>query len=38
MKFPKRGFCFKVEFADRTASDDVKKIFDSTDTISIKPE
>ena len=31
-------FKFKVEFADRTASDDVKKIFDSTDTILIKTD
>ena len=31
-------FKFKVEFADWTASDDVKKIFNSTDTILIKPD
>ena len=32
------NFKFKVEFADRTTSDDVKKIFYSTDTIFIKPD
>ena len=32
------NFKFKGEFADRTASDDFKKIFDSTDTILIKPD
>ena len=31
------NFKFKVEFADQTAFDDVKKIFDSTDTILIRP-
>ena len=31
------NFKFKVEFADQTAFGDVKKIFDSTDTILIRP-
>ena len=31
------SFKFKVEFADQTAFGDVKKIFDSTDTILIRP-
>ena len=29
---------FKVEFPDRTASEDFKKIFNSTETILIKPD
>ena len=31
-------FDLKLELADRTVSDDVKKIFDSSDTILIKPD
>ena len=43
LSFQKQDFVlsnlkFKVEYADRTASDDVKKICDSTDTILIKPD
>ena len=36
--FVSPNFKFKVEFVDRTASADVKKIFDSTDTILIEPD
>ena len=32
------NFKFKVEFADQTASEDVKKIFNSTETVLIKPD
>ena len=43
LSFQKQDFVlpnlkFKVEFADRTASNDVKKIFDSTDIVLIKPD
>ena len=38
MDFVLPNFKFKLEFADRTESDDIKKIFDSTDTILIKPD
>ena len=31
-------FKFKVEFSDRTASDEVKKAFDSTENILVKPD
>ena len=31
-------FDLKLELADRTVSDDVKRIFDATDTILIKPD
>ena len=31
-------FQFKVEFADWTAPDDIKKTFNSTDNILIKPD
>ena len=38
MDFVLLNFKFKLEFADRTKSDDIKKIFDSIDTILIKPD
>ena len=38
MDFVLANFKFNLEFADRTESDDIKKIFDSTDTILIKPD
>ena len=38
MDFVLPNFKFNLEFADRTESDDIKKIFDSTDTILIKPD
>ena len=31
-------FDLKLELADRTVSDDVKRIFDATDAILIKPD
>ena len=38
MDFVLPNLKFNLEFADRTESDDIKKIFDSTDTTLIKPD